>query len=936
MTQQHNSTPGVNFKTESLDDEVTLTFFKGPSNNTTPDKSDPMDWDELSQRFSQPERGPKDGSYFVRTKCNGLRSDKNMNPLSPIIIIDADSGPNSNPCPPPDYVADCLNEIGYQYIIYTSHSHTPEKPKYRIILLLDRDVTQAESKRLYKGIIDHLSDNGIGVENNSESSTWSQPWFLPRYETEEQRNNFFHADGGFKRLPVDEFVAMDLEPEKIPRNELSQDQILKLKKETPPCIEYWGDQTELETTDHRNFNLIKMSLVAYYLSIELSEDQAVSRCREFIDNYPFSNSLKTPEARLSNLKQCYRSMKQSGCTFSCATIKTLCAPKDAYDCKKCPVEKPNTVEEVSEWMGNIRDPKDILTGWIEKTRGMDAVSTDTIIKAVSQKTGVGLRPLKEDLKNQKKTWRLEKQNKSDAEKSIKLALAGIKDVEYKKTATGDVVMQLAERLRDLDTVYRYGNLLVSVVESRPESVKTVQQVHGNGGVYPLKKVIHVHTVETCRHELEKVVRCIEYTEKGVKKEILIPTLIVQGLLDTPNSKDKPLTGLVEHPYVDSGYNPVVKQGYDPNTGLFKSFPDDLSFSFQNTPSISEAKAAFQYLRDEVMVDFPFASDLDMVGGISIMVTALQRKMITGDSGCPGYQIDAPARSTGKTALIQMVSYSIYNGPVAASSWSNNDEEIGKHILGILREGHSCVLFDNLPQGTSLESNELAKAMTNPIYSKRLLRENKTMTVPSQVLWIFTGNNISIAGDFNTRMLQIRLDANMADPDRRKFKRPDLGAWCQQNRAKIIHACMTIILANKGSKTDIAPTRFGEWDKFVRMPLFEATGIDIADLFERNKSTNAKTEGLGILLESWYEEFGEQPVTSKEVLKHISVEGDTNLEDALRDIFGGKLPTTRELGSWLSALKGRIIGEYRVSSTIGTSKEQLNISCWKVTNGHADV
>lgn len=939
MYFQNNNTIEINLK-----DKINLTFFKGPASNTRPDNSEPIEWDEFSQLLSQPKQGLKDGSYFVRAKCTGNRNDNNTDPLSSIIVIDGDSGPNGDPCPQPDYAADTLSDLGFQFILYTSHSHTPEKPKYRILFLLDRKVCQSESKLLYEGIVDLLSKNGVRIQKNSESATWSQPWFLPRYETEEQQKYFFHGEGGFKGLPVDEILPMVTEQENIVKNVLSPDQILKLKKGTPPCIGFWANETELETTDHRNFNLIKMILVAYGLSAGLDEVGIISLCRKFIDEYAFSNSLKTPEARLSNFKKCRRSMKQSQCVFSCATVRALGAPENAFNCKDCHVEKPYTVEDILEWIDNTKKKKDILDGWIEKTKGMDAVSTDTVIKAISQKTGVGTRPLKKDLKTLQKTWRFEKNQKTKDQKAKKRTTAGIKEIIYKGTATGEAVIQVSEALKQLKNVYRYGSSLVSIVDSRPESVRTVQRSHGSGGAYFPRKVIHRYTIETCRHDLEKVACCTGFDNRGEKIDIMFPVILIRGFMDAPNTNDRPLTGIVVHPFINADYIPTVKQGYDRKTGLFISFHPDLVLNFNASPSPSktQAKAAYRYLRDDVMADFPFASELDLVGAISILLTALQRKMITGDSGCPGYEVDAPTQATGKTALMQMISYSIYDFPIAATGWSDSDEEMGKHLLGILLEGHSCVLFDNLPQGTTLESNELAKAMTNPTYSRRLLSKNETVTVPSQVLWLFTGNNISISGDFNTRVLQIRLDANMANPDRRKFKRPDLGAWCQENRTEIIQACMTIILANKGINSAINPTRFREWDKFVRMPLFEMTGIDIGCLFERNKAADPKNESQENLLESWYDAFGEQPFTAMEVLQQFNMNDFDKsnslgkLEDALKDIFSGSFPTTGALGKKLGSFKGRIVGKYRMSNVKGTSRKQLNKTCWQVVKVKENV
>ena len=72
-----------------------------------------------------------------------------------------------------------------------------------------------------------------------------------------------------------------------------------------------------------------------------------------------------------------------------------------------------------DWVDETEENKDILAGWIEKTKGMDAVFTDTILRAVSKKTQVGIRPLTKDLKKQQQAWHREKIKLAREKKSAK-------------------------------------------------------------------------------------------------------------------------------------------------------------------------------------------------------------------------------------------------------------------------------------------------------------------------------------------------------------------------------------------------------------------------------------------------------------------------------------------------------------------------------------
>ena len=130
--------------------------------------------------------------------------------------------------------------------------------------------------------------------------------------------------------------------------------------------------------------------------------------------------------------------------------------------------------------------------------------------------------------------------------------------------------------------------------------------------------------------------------------------------------------------------------------------------------------------------------------------------------------------------------------------------------------------------------------------------------------------------------------------------------------------MTIIMASKDDTHDLDSSRFPEWDKFVRIPLYFVSDIDVAELFQRNKLADPKTEGQKIFFDAWFNVFGSTPTTAMQAIKkaHFDVASvdnnvggvrlDSNIEefgDALKDIFNGKFPTSGGLGKWLGSLIG---------------------------------
>jgi hypothetical protein len=107
-------------------------------------------------------------------------------------------------------------------------------------------------------------------------------------------------------------------------------------------------------------------------------------------------------------------------------------------------------------------------------------------------------------------------------------------------------------------------------------------------------------------------------------------------------------------------------------------------------------------------------------------------------------------------------------------------------------------------------------------------------------------------------LIIRLEAERADPENRKFKHPDIAAWTGNNRAEILRAFYTILLGNPtlGEAPD-APmkTRFKMWWRLVGSAIEHAARqagqkVDFAELFraveEQDEDEVSLVEVLSVL------------------------------------------------------------------------------------------
>ena len=160
---------------------------------------------QLSERLSQVRVGPKDGAYMIRGGDLSVtkRADENLKSAE-LIILDGDSSfdPETgeiSPGAPSIYAThEALRDMGIAHIIHTSHSNRGEDGvvafwKYRVVIPCRIGYSDA-LKDGVEFLIAQLHERGVWIADVSENYRWSQPWFLPRVATEEERTRFVHRE----------------------------------------------------------------------------------------------------------------------------------------------------------------------------------------------------------------------------------------------------------------------------------------------------------------------------------------------------------------------------------------------------------------------------------------------------------------------------------------------------------------------------------------------------------------------------------------------------------------------------------------------------------------------------------------------------------------------------------------------------------------------
>ena len=327
------------------------------------------------------------------------------------------------------------------------------------------------------------------------------------------------------------------------------------------------------------------------------------------------------------------------------------------------------------------------------------------------------------------------------------------------------------------------------------------------------------------------------------------------------------------PLISMSGSVIEGVGLDRETGLVHRIDPLLRACVPvNPPTEEDVRTALTYLLDEWLVDVA----LDRVGksiAIMLAMTLIERALLPER---PAFFITAGQRGGGKTTLVNMITVAVLGRRAAAAGWSDNAEERKKALFSYLRQGVACLAWDNISRGSAISCPHIEAALTASEISDRVLGLSQVETVPSTTVQIFTGNSITPRGDMASRSVMLALNVDRPDPENRTFTHADPLAWTHANRAKIVRALYTLLIAGAMNrpKRQESKTRFKTWWSMVGWPMEYAAGllgvtVDCTSLMRAgeigDEEASAASAALTILREIW----GHRAFTAKEVVKAMT-------------------------------------------------------------------
>lgn len=383
-------------------------------------------------------------------------------------------------------------------------------------------------------------------------------------------------------------------------------------------------------------------------------------------------------------------------------------------------------------------------------------------------------------------------------------------------------------------IYSFGSGLGGIVEHHT----TERYVNGQPPMGWPKKVLP-YTVRMFGTRVTHTVNIIALSNANGSAQVECPPEITDYIIGTLGKHFPRLNGIVQWPMVMHKKIVGGDDPYDPVAGLLFALPDGMDLSGVKA-SRKDALAAWKWLREEALAEFPFATERDWSAALALMLTFVQRRAM---SGAPAFLITAPIQGSGKTSLVRFMSSAIHGRMIGAGVLSLVPEEQRKAITAALMSNPPCLLWDNLKKGMCFDSAELAVAMTSGEWEDRRLGESERLVLPNRAVWCFTGNNISLKNDLRRRFVTLRMQPTTRGHHEKVFKRT-LEDWAVEHRQEVLLALMSILLW--GARSDVKLTResgFKEWDHEVRRVVVALTNQDPYMSFQEQSDGERDDEEL---------------------------------------------------------------------------------------------
>lgn len=554
----------------------------------------------------------------------------------------------------------------------------------------------------------------------------------------------------------------------------------------------------------------------------------------------------------------------------------------------------------------VESREQVIATWADRAARLPRTEAEEVVAEVERLTGIKPRKLAGALNEAR-----EAAQRARARAAFERDVAGRKIIEAEKGELGPTAAAaeaaVLARVKAGEYVV-FGGRLSRVAERELPFTHLIDAEDGKPPVVPVIEQLAPTEVEVA---VGKAAVFVSRGMNGQRVREHVPPRVIEHLMAAPSKNVPRVSGLISHPVVMPNGEILSEDGLHARSRLFLHGARIDGLRPYTQP---EAAAALARLREGLFAEFEFATDADADVAVAAVITAGQRRVM---DSAPGLAVLASRQSSGKTTLARVLHLVVTGRDLPVTTLADDEAETQKRLLALLMRSPEVVCIDNVPDGFTFRSASLSAAMTSGELHQRVLGESREASVPTSVMFVITGNNLTLGADEVTRWMPCRLAPRGARPEERRFRYPDVVGHVLRQRESVLRDVVGIVAGfiAAGAPMPQAGTRFNTWDRVVRAPLIWAGASDVAEVFRRNREESADEQAQVALLLALRDLFGDNEFPAVEVAKAVRVHesdrvmpGDPSarLVDALAQGRIGDIKSVKAVGRALGAVADRVV------------------------------
>lgn len=511
--------------------------------------------------------------------------------------------------------------------------------------------------------------------------------------------------------------------------------------------------------------------------------------------------------------------------------------------------------------------------------------------------------------------RVKKWLPSQFSESGKVAKDGKPKINMSNTAMEDAVtdaIKILDAVKDEEKrLFSYGGRAVAVVKRDGNRYNDVQVVAPSSDAFA--------------HHLEKYV---QFVRKDAKEhlDILVEAepRLVRRMMDPSINWGMPqLEGVVMYPVLLQGGKLLTNEGFCRDSGLFIGSNLGLTENEVRSMSLENAKEILY----DIYEDFPFHNrDVGLSLSVTCLLSAIARKALRLS---PMFVATSPYPQDGKTEW-SFIPQLVLTNTTTNYAFGKTDEEQQKQLVSYFVSDPAVMAFDN--QNGKFHSQALTELLTSGSFIGRLLGTNDQVSFKPKTLMIANGINVAPSAEIATRSIIVEFDRRR----HMNFKYPRLREHIQSRRRDLIKASLKLLLHGVEYTQPVefksGPSRFLEWDQFVRKAVIAAGYVDPMRGDLRMRVVDDESEARETLLDWLFQQFPPgAKIKSADVFGRVGL--DHNLENTIKAIARRSTFSTITVGVALTAIRSAEYRGHRFSWRKGGG--DLMVGEWKLIEAHGD-